>query len=197
MVYQTQVLLILNRIGYGTLAALKILLLLTFVSCSKEPGTDAAFDTGADKPVMSARNIDVLFSDSGKIQARLTGALMNRYAGEVPYMELPNGFAIFIYDSVRNVTTTITGNRGVRYDYKKIMEAWGNVVVQNVTKKEQLQTEHLIWDENKHHIFADGKVRITTPDKVLFGNQMESNDSFTDYSIIQVTGQMKVNRDSI
>lgn len=197
MVYQTQVLLNLKRIIHGTVAALKIVLFLTLISCSKDPGTAAAFDTGEDKPVMSARNIDVLFSDSGKIQARLTGALMNQYAGEMPYMELPKGFSIFIYDSVQTVSTTITGNRGIRYDYKKIMEAWGNVVVNNVTKKEQLHTEHLIWDENRHHIRADGKVRITTPDKVLFGNQMESNDSFTDYSILQVTGQMKINRDSL
>lgn len=197
MVYQTQILLILKRLRHGIVAVLIFVSLLSSFSCSKDPVLDPTFVTGEDKPVMSARNIDVLFSDSGQIQARLTGALMNRYEGEVPYLELPDGFSIFIFDSVQNVTTTITGNRGIRYDYKKIMEAWGNVVVNNVTKKEQLHTEHLIWDENKHSILADGKVRITTPDKVLFGNRMESNDSFTEYSILAPTGQMKVNRDSL
>ena len=86
-------------------------------------------------PVMSARNIEVLFSDSGKVQARLTSGLMNRYAGDNPYLEFPNGFKIYMFDSVQQVASTITGNRGVRKEFSHTMEAWGNVVIRNEKKK--------------------------------------------------------------
>lgn len=173
------------------------LLILFTAACSKAPVPVVEVVADETQPAMQAKNIDVLFSDSGKIQARLTGPIMNRYAGETPFLELPNGFAVSMFDSVRNVTTTITGNRAVRYENRRVMEAWGNVVVTNNVKKERLNTEHLLWDEGQHRIWADGKVKITTPDKVLNGSKMESNDSFTDYSIFNPTGQMKLNRDSL
>jgi LPS export ABC transporter protein LptC len=150
-----------------------------------------------DDPVMSAGNIDVLFSDSGRIQARVTSPLLNRYGGQYPYMEFPKGFRILMYDSAMKVTSSISGNKGIRKDNLRIMEAWGNVIVRNEYKNEQLNTEHLIWDQNKRRIWSDVKVMITTPDKVLYGDRMESNEGFSEYSIVNVSGQMMVQKDSI
>ena len=146
---------------------------------------------------MSAHNIDVLFSDSGKVQAKLTSPLMNRYIGENPYLDFPEGFKISMFDSLHLITSTITGNRGIRREYARTMEAWGNVVVRNEKKNEQINTEHLFWDENKHRIWTDVKVKITRPDQILYGSRMESNESFTDYSILDVSGEMAVKKDSI
>lgn len=150
-----------------------------------------------DDPVMSAQNIEVLFSDSGCVQAKLTSNLMNRYVGENPYLEFPKGFKVYMFDSARQVTSTITGNRGIRKERLHIMEAWGNVVVRNEKKNEQLNTEHLIWDENQHKIWSDVKVKITRPDQVLYGTRMESDEAFTHYSILDPTGEMDVKKDSI
>ena len=198
MVCQTQVLLALNSRRFcWNLAGLLFPVLLFLLSCSKAPQPDSRVKVKAGDPVMSASNIEVLFSDSGKIEAQLMSPLMNRYAGENPYLEFPVGFSILMFDSVQQVSSTITGKRGIRREYSRIMEAWGNVVVRNVKKNEQIDTEHLIWDENKHKIWTDVKVKITRPDQVLFGTSLESNESFTDYSIRDVTGEMNVKKDSI
>jgi len=150
-----------------------------------------------DDPVMSAKNIEVLFSDSGILQARLTSPLMNRYTGEIPFLEFPDGFKLYMFDSVQQVTSTVTGNHGIRKERAHIMEAWGNVVVRNEKKNEQLNTEHLIWDEDKHRIRSDVKVKITRPDQILYGTRMESNESFTHYTIQDPTGELVVKKDSI
>lgn len=150
-----------------------------------------------DDPIMSARSIEVLFSDSGRITARLTGPQFNRYAGDNPYLDFPKGFKIYLYDSANRVSSTISGNRGMRQELTRTMEAWGNVVVRNELKKDQLNTEHLIWNESQHRIWSDVKVRITTPDKILFGDGMSSNEEFTEYTIKNPTGQMMVKKDSI
>lgn len=166
-------------------------------SCSKAPQSDESVRIRENDPLMAAHNIEVYFSDSGKIQARLTSPLMNRFGGETPFLEFPNGFKISMFDSVMQVTSTITGNRGTRKEHLHIMEAWGNVVVRNEQKNEQLNTEHLIWDERQHKIFSDVKVKITRPDQVMFGTSMESNEAFTHYSIKDPTGEMQVKKDSI
>ena len=142
-------------------------IIILLVSCSKEPQTAETIKIAPDDPAMSAKNIEVFFSDSGKVQVKLTSPLMNRYSGESPYTEFPDGFKVFMFDSLNHVTSTITGNRGRRSDLARIMEAWGNVVVRNEIKNEQMNTEHLIWDENRHKIFSDVKVKIIRPDQVL------------------------------
>jgi LPS export ABC transporter protein LptC len=170
---------------------------LSLFSCGKAPLSGDMVIPEKEAPVMSARNISVLFSDSGQVQAQLTSPLMNRYSGENSHLELPEGFMISMFDSAGTVVTTITGNRGVRKENVRIMEAWGNVVVRNEIKNEQLDTEHLIWDETRHRIWSDVKVKITRPDQVLHGASMESNETFTNYSIKDPVGEMTVANDSI
>jgi LPS export ABC transporter protein LptC len=147
--------------------------------------------------LLSARHIDVVYSESGELQARVTADLVNRFSGDYPYLEFPKGFTIFMYDSLKQVETTITGDYGKRIETTRIMEAKGNVVVRNEKKKEQLNTELLTWDEKKHIIYTRVPVKITTPGKVLFGDGMESDESFSDYTIIRPRGQMAVKRDSL
>lgn len=165
--------------------------------CDKQTEVTSPVVIRADAPLMSAKHIDVLFSDSGKIAARLTSPLLNRFGGESPYFELPTGFQIFIYDSLQRISSTITGKKGVRYEFSRIMEAWGNVVVRNELKNEQLNTEHLIWDENRHRIWSDVKVTIIRPDQVITGTSMEANDTFTSYIISNMSGEMMVRKDSL
>lgn len=198
MVHQTQVFLALRPGRPFVFPLLSISFVLAFaVACSKAPQPNEALKVHTEDPVMSARNIDVLFSDSGAVLSKLTAPQMDRYAGEAPSLELPRGFRIVMYDSSRQVTTTITGNRAVRKETTHVMEAWGNVVVRNELKNEQLNTEHLVWDVNRHTIRSDVKVKITRPDQVLYGTGLESNEAFTRYTIQNPTGEMNVKSDTI
>jgi LPS export ABC transporter protein LptC len=199
MVCKAQVLLALKK-SIRTLSLQNTLLLFAAIllfSCSKGPEISSVLSPSAHSPGMMAKNIEVTFSDSGKIQAKLYSVLLNRYPGGEAYTEFPKGFKVSIYDSAMRVETTITGNYGKRQDYSRIMEARGNVVVRNELKKQQLNTEVLTWDENKRMIYSHTKVRITTDNMILFGDGIESNESFTDYTIINPHGQMTVKKDSI
>jgi len=171
--------------------------MILFIACGKTPVNPALVKARPSDPAMSATNIDLLFSDSGRIQARLTAPLMNRYGGGAPYTEFPLGFRVAMYGEDMNVQTTITANRGIRRENQRIMEAWGNVIVRNELENKQLNTEHLTWDEVRHRIWSDVPVKITSPDQVLNGVSLESNDAFTRYSIQQATGLMNVKKDSI
>jgi LPS export ABC transporter protein LptC len=177
---------------YGFLAALLLL-----AGCGNDLETVNAITHSYSGPVMSAKNIEVIFSDSGKIQARVTGMVLNRYSSPESYLEFPRGFKVMIFDSALRTESTISGNYGKRKDVSRTMEARGNVVVRNETKKQQLNTEQLTWDENRRMIYTSEPVKITTLDKVVFGKGLRSNESFSDYTILHVYGQMMVKKDSI
>ncbi len=148
-------------------------------------------------PSLSTKNVEVVFSDSGKVQAKLYSILLNQYSNPESYMEFPKGFRVVMYDSALRVETTISASYGKRIDRTRIMEARGNVVVRNESKNQQLNTEQLTWDENRKTIYSHLPVKITTPDKILYGDGLESNESFTRYEFLNVHGQMMVKKDSI
>jgi len=178
------------------LVILQVILFL-FASCTKEKEVASPKLRSQEDPYMSANNIDVLFSDSGKVEARLTAPLMNEYGGKDPRMEFPKGFKIIMYDSIMRVKSTITAMYGIRFDFKGYMEGRRNVIVRNEQRNEQLNTEHLIWDERNHRIYNNDPIKVITPGKVLYGNDLESDESFTRYSFKNPTGQMMVKKDSV
>lgn len=174
-----------------------VALLLLLTGCGNDLETVNEITHNYSGPVMSAKNIEVVFSDSGKIQAKVYSILLNRYSSPEPCMEFPHGFRINIFDTALRTETTIMANYGKRKEYARIMEAKGNVIVRNEIKKQQLNTEQLTWDENRRMIFTAEPVKITTLDKIVFGKGLRSNESFSDYTILHVYGQMMVKKDSI
>jgi LPS export ABC transporter protein LptC len=199
MVCKKKVLLTLNSSLFRLLYRLGLFsnLMLVMASCGNDLEKVNAITLKISGPSMSAKNIEVLFSDSGKIQAKLTSVLLNKFEGQNPYMEFPRGFKVVFYDSTGSVESTIEGNYGKQDEITRVMEAKGNVIVRNVAKDQQINTEELTWNENKMLIYSDVKVKITTANKVLFSDGLKANESFSWYEFVNPHGQMTVKKDSI
>ncbi len=146
-------------------------------------------------PIEFARDIEVYYSDSGKVQAYLESPYMTRYEDDESYIEFPDGFKIIFFDSVLNPSSQITANYGISFEKKKIMEAKNNVVVKNIEKGEQLDTEHLVWDRNKKTIYSEVFVKITRDDEVIYGDGLISDQNFEYYKIKNASGEFSINTD--
>jgi len=164
-------------------------------ACKNDLSEIAAMDFSDTIPDVSAKNIDFTFSDSAEVQVRLTGPVMHYYEGDDPYMVFPDGFMVEFYDSVLNVTTTITGNYGIHYKEKRFMEARKNVVVINYKTGERLDTEELIWDQNKELIYSYKFVKITSEDGVLYGDTLLAAQDFSTRRILHPSGEIDVKDD--
>lgn len=168
-----------------------------FFACRNEMRDITAFDSMLDTlPGLSAYDIEFTYSDSAKIQIRLTGPTMHSYDGEDPYLEFPDGFKVLFYDSLMNVQSQIRANYGINYQKRKLMEARGNVIVINYEADEQLNTEELIWDQRKEMIYSNKFVKITTGDGVLYGDGLESDQTFTSRRIINPSGEIMIDEEN-
>jgi LPS export ABC transporter protein LptC len=199
MVCKKKVLLILGPFSQHNLFYRLGAVLITggIIGCGNDIETINAYTNIKNEPAMSAKNIEVVFSDSGRVQAKLYSILLNKYGGPKPFLEFPKGFRVVIYDTSMRIESTITSDYGRKDETTRIMEARGNVVVRNELRNQQLNTEKLTWDENRHLIFSNVKVKITTPDKTIYGQGLESDESFSNYTIEKPSGQMMVKKDSL
>ncbi len=146
-------------------------------------------------PVEKGKDVEILYSDSAKIKARLLAKELNRFAEKQPYIEMPKGIKMYFYDSNQKVNSTLTSQyaKVLQLPDNNIMEAKRKVVVVN-EKNETLRTEHLVWNQKEETIVSDAFVTITTKDEIIMGDGLESNQSFTKYKIKKMKGTINLKK---
>jgi LPS export ABC transporter protein LptC len=140
-------------------------------------------------PIEIMRNANILYSEEALIKVNLKAPLIHKYGGAEPYNEMPEGIDVTFYDSLMNVTTHITALYAIDKIGENRMEARNDVVVVN-EKKEQLNTEHLVWDRKNAIIYSNEFVKVTTEDEIIMGEGFESNQEFTKYKIKKPKGTL-------
>jgi LPS export ABC transporter protein LptC len=138
-------------------------------------------------PVETGINFEIISSDSARVQAVIKAPVYKRYKGKSPYVEMPKGINAVFYDSLMRVKTKLTSKYAIKYDKQNVMEVMNDVVVIN-EKGEQLNTEHLIWDQKKRRIYNNVFVKITSTDKVFLGDGLDADDSFLKWIIKKPRG---------
>ena len=135
---------------------------------------------------VSAFDIEYERTDSGRLQMTLKSPKMIRYEGKEPYTEFPDGFTIFMFDKTGKQKAFIKANYGINYSRKKYLKARNDVVVKNFETHEQLNTENLDWDQKKKMIYARSFVKISAPDKLIFGDSLEAKEDFSQRKIYNI-----------
>ncbi|MFM2136832.1 MAG: hypothetical protein RL021_2232 [Bacteroidota bacterium] len=167
-------------------------LIMLLSSCENDLEKVRFYERGGKSPVETAVNIKILYSDSAHVKVEITAPKLDRYEAERPYTEMPKGVTAIFYDRAMNVSSRLKADYGIRYDHEMRMEARKNVVIIN-ERGEQLNTEHLIWDERAKKLLSDGFVKITTADEVIYGNGFEADQDFSQYRIFNIKGIISVN----
>lgn len=145
-------------------------------------------------PIETSRDIEIIYSDSTKVKAKLTSPLLKFYKVTNAYHEMPSGLKVDFYGNDLNIESVLTAKYGRKFKNQGIIEVRDSVVVVNY-KGEKLDTERLIWNEKTRKIYTDKFVKITTKDEVIYGEGLEANQSFTNYKIFKIKGIINVKED--
>lgn len=128
---------------------------------------------------------DVVFyrSDSGIVQVELMAPMMVRHGSDTGYLEFPKGFHASIFDRHHRAVSEISADYGVNRNEEKLVEAAGNVVVENHQRGQKLMSDKLYWYQNTKMLYTRSKVRIIMPDKDISGDSLVSSENFEEYTI--------------
>ncbi len=92
--------------------------------------------------------------------------------------EFPEGFYIEFFDPDGTKTATIKANQGKYSKKDNLYTATEEVVVTNLVEETKLETELLNWNPEKHEVFTDRYVEITTDGSVLMGEGLTALGGF-------------------
>jgi LPS export ABC transporter protein LptC len=135
-----------------------------------------------------SENVEVIYSDSAVVKAKLTAPVVLHYKTADPYYEMPKGILVIFFDENQQETGRTTADYAIRRELKKIVELKKNVVVVNA-KGNQLKSDEVIWDENQHRFYSDKSVTITDPNGSVFnGTGFWADESLKSWNIDQGAG---------
>ena len=144
-----------------------------------------------------AEKVSIDYTDSGKIRARVFSPILVAVKQvQRPYMEMNKGLKVDFYEANGEIQSYLTAEYGISYPNEKRVIVRRDVEILNV-KGERLNTEELIWDQVRGKIYTEKNVTITTKDQIIMGVGLESNQSFSDWEILNVTGSLNVPHDKI
>ena len=151
-----------------------------------------------EAPFETARNIEMITSDSARVEFVLTAPLLERYKlkKDSSYIEFPEGVSVVFYNKQGKKHTTITADYAINYESEDRMLAEKNVKIIN-NNGDVLTGEHLWWDKDSKKIYSDDFVKIVTKDEVIYGNGLEANEDFSWYKILNIEGILSVKEGDI
>ena len=160
-------------------------LIVLFIACTDDFSTFEPMQYDGKFPDESAKNMEIIFSDSGRTNFIINANLLNKYISiEEPYMDFPEGVKVVSFDEYGKEQSILTADYAISFEYTEQIEAHKNVVITNVQKRETIETEKIIWDKRNKRIYSDVEVRQTKADGTInIGDGFESDEYFSKYSI--------------
>ena len=144
-----------------------------------------------DKSMLNTERADsvtIIYSKEGITKAQMFAKTFNHVQdAHPPYIEMKNGLRVLFYNDSMEVQSTLHAKYGKYFEQNGNVLVRDSVVVYNI-RKEQLNTEELVWNEKLQKFYTEKFVKITTPTQIIYGDGLESNQNFSDYTILKVKG---------
>jgi LPS export ABC transporter protein LptC len=143
-----------------------------------------------DGPLRKAENITMHYAEKQRLKVVLTAKKINEFQNGD--QEFPEGIYLEFYDEKGNITSTLRANEAFHFKQENKWRGRGNVVVINLEKEQQLNTEELFWLPATRKIFTDKFVTITDHQDVIHGTHLKANQDLSNYSLRETTGEVSV-----
>jgi LPS export ABC transporter protein LptC len=171
---------------------LPAVILTFFSSCEeKRKSYPMRFYAG---PVLVSENLNTQYSDSGFLKMKLEAPLQEEFSNG--NQEYPKGLKVTFFQKDGREKSYLRADF-VQYNKQQdLYTATGNVLLEDLIKKETLKTRKLHWSRTEGKVFNNEYVEITTPSQILKGKGLSARQDFSQYNILEPEGTI-LNADSV
>ncbi|WP_445958005.1 LPS export ABC transporter periplasmic protein LptC [Yeosuana sp.] len=163
-----------------------------FFSCKNNLKDVQKIGISENEPIGVAENINLKYTDSGKIKAILISPKMLDFSNrEFSFNEFTEGINLELFDD-QNQKSTVIADYAMVYNDTDLMDLQGNVVI-TTKDNDTLFAEQLFYDQKKEWLFTNKPVTFRTGLDLIHGNGFDSDTKFTNAEVLEINGIITVN----
>jgi len=138
-------------------------------------------------PVGEARDLNLKYTDSGRIKAVLKSPQMLDFSHlEFPFTEFPKGLHLTVYDDQGN-KNYVSSNYAISYTGSNLIELNGAVKITTFDNK-SLETEQLYYDQKNEWFFTQKPYKFINNGSVINGIGIDFSKDFKTLDTQQING---------
>jgi hypothetical protein len=148
-----------------------------------------------EEPDMVAYNVDITYSDSARLQMKLTSPFVKQFTeAKEPRDEFPEGLHVWFFEKDGETRGEITANWAMHDRTTNIWEARSNVVIISSDGR-KIENEQMFWDQEKGEVYSNISTKITFPNgSIQVGKKgIWALQDFSDYRLREASGPIKFN----
>lgn len=143
-------------------------------------------------PILEVDTVSTLISDSGITRYRISAPSWQIYdKAEPSYWLFPSGIYLEKFNQDLEVEASLRADYACYHDQEECWDLQGNVHALN-ERGETFDTQQLIWEQQTERIHSDSSITITREASVIMGVGFESNQTMTQYTILNPTGYFPI-----
>ncbi|GGD16109.1 LPS export ABC transporter periplasmic protein LptC [Hyunsoonleella pacifica] len=175
---------------YKNLNIVIALVMTMFFSCNNNFKKIQNIDVSDNEPIGVAENINLTYTDSGKVKAILKSPKMYDYSNmKFAYNEFTDGVNLELFEDGKK--SVVISDYAIIYNKTNMIDLQGNVKV-TTHSNDTLFAEQLYYDQNKEWLFTNKPVTFRTGQDLINGNGFDSNSKFTNAEVLEITGLITV-----
>lgn len=166
------------------------LVMTMFFSCKDNFKDIQNIGVSDNEPIGVAENINLKYTDSGKVKAILKSPKMYDYSNmKFGYNKFTEGVNLEIFEDGKK--SVVISDYAIIYNKTNIIDLQGNVKV-TTHSNDTLFAEQLYYDNEKEWLFTNKPVTFRTGQDLINGNGFDSNSKFTNAEVLEITGLITV-----
>lgn len=151
---------------YKTIAVVTVAFIVSLYSCESNFKDVQRINTVAFSPSGETENINLKYTDSGKVKAILISPLMLDFSNlEYGFNEFPKGVHVTLYDD-GGKRSYVESDYAITYAKTDIIDLQGNVKI-TTDDGNKLETEQLFYDQKNEWFYTEKKFKFTNKEGSL------------------------------
>jgi len=176
-----------NSFKHIILSIVTTVVVTMFFSCKNNFKEVQKIGISKHEPIGVAENINLKYTDSGKVKAILVSSKMLDFSNrDFAYTEFTDGVHLDIFDD-KNQKNTVVADYAIVYNKTDLIDMQGNVVL-STHQNDTLFAEQLYYDQIKEWLFTNKPVTFRTGTDLINGNGFDSDSNFTQAEVLEING---------
>lgn len=164
-----------------------LLLSVLFYCCEQEQKKQILIYEG---PLEEMEDINMLYTEKNHLKVKMVAKKV--FTFQNGDREFPEGLYLEFYDEFGKISSTLQANNAFNFKGENKWRGRGNVIVKNIEKAQQLNTEELFWKTDTKKIFTEKFVTIRDKSDVIYGTGLDANQDLSNYVLGQPEGDFEV-----